>query len=158
MKKLLTAFTLLLIFACDSDKTKTTTTEISNTPHKTSVVNTFLKNPEALADFEHPIQRFKEEATKKASTIIDFNKDNLGSILKEASGSAKTYVFLVADHTLVKLTDINNTKRSGSWGLAMPLVSGYIKKKTEGMVYQEDYMNQLIGIPDGQTRIVYIFD
>ena len=38
----------------------------------------------------------------------------------------------------------------------MPKVSGYIKKGE--LQYQNDFMNNVIGLPDNQERYMYLFE
>ena len=46
--------------------------------------------------------------------------------------------------------------QSGSWGACMPYAKGYIKKGS--LIEKEDYINNIIGIPDSQLRKVYLFN
>ena len=63
---------------------------------------------------------------------------------------------IVANHTVIKITDFNDCKPSASWGTCMPMAEGYIKKGV--LQHEKDYCNNIIGLPDNQKRTLYLFD
>ena len=82
------------------------------------------------------------------------NKDNIKDALAKAK-DFKNVVITVDNHTIVKL-DVNDCKPSSAWSACMPKAEGYIKKGD--LVYQNDYANNIIGLPDGQERLLFLFD
>ncbi len=184
MKKILIILLLTTIFACNSgNKTKSETqkdnvsnikTETKNEPKKdyissiktetktnidsnSDIISKFLADISILKEVEdkNPIVLFQKLAKDKASKVLTVSKDNMKDILS----SAKKYsncVITTGDHTIVKIIDINNCKQSRSWEACMPFAKGYIKKGE--FILQEDYINNIIGIPDSQVRKAYLFD
>ena len=149
-------FAIVLLFflavACGSEKT-----DNSNTETNTNIVADFLNNETSLEDIEkgNPIVLFKEQAKEEADKVIHFSKDNIETLLSEAE-NYKYCVITTGDHTIVKITDLSDCIQSGSWGACMPVAKGYIKKKA--LVSQEDYINNIIGMPDGQDRVAFLFE
>ena len=76
-----------------------------------------------------------------------------GSALLEAQG--KTCIIIVENHTIVKFSDIKKCNYSGSWGMCMPYGEGYIQNG--GLKSTNDFINNIIGKPDAQKRVMYIF-
>lgn len=182
MKKILIIILLTAIVGCNSDtKTKNETTrktEIEtgieakgkskkdniSTPEtnkktnvKSSIISSFLSDISSLENNENqnPIVSFQEAAENDASKSLVVSKDNMENVLS----LAKDYnhcIITTEDHTIVKIDNTRDCKQSGSWGACMPFVTGYIKKGT--LVLQEDYMNNIIGLPDSKVRMAYFFD
>ena len=94
-----------------------------------------------------------EAAGKKASKTIVITKENIADALKEAQG--KNCILIVENHTIVKFSDTKNCSTSGSWGVCMPYGEGYIQNG--GLTAMKDYINNIIGKPDTQTRTLYVF-
>ena len=185
MRKILSLIVLTLFFACNSDtktdaKAKesdhsTTVTEVKKeeevktdtkpTPkpevtrtNKSALVSGFLNNISSLEDVEgkkNPIVMFQELAANEANEVISISKDNIEDVLSKAK-RYKNCVLTVKDHTIVKITDVNDCKQSGSWAACMPYATGYIKKGD--LIFQEDYINNIIGLPNSQERIAYFFN
>jgi len=147
--RLLTLFTILILATSCS---KTTEQESNNTPGIE-----FLENIKSLEnkDNKTPIITFRDFAISSADKSIKLTKKNITSALTKAK-AYKHCVIIVGMHTIVKITDLNNCKQSGSWGACMPLAEGYIKKG--GLKHQKDYINNIIGLPDSQVRIMYLFN
>lgn len=167
MKYILTALVGLLVMSCKDD-TKANKTEPSNQEVKTkqaqeksateSVASIpFLKAVKSLEvdTSNNPIEAFKTDATNQAGNVITLNKDNIKDALNEAK-RFKYAVITVANHTIVKLMDLNDCKLSGAWGVCMPKAEGYIKKGD--LIYQNDYANNIIGLPDNQERLLFLFN
>ncbi len=169
MKNILFIALVTVVFACNSEKKTNNETQENHIPKakteaKTNVnsnsvgmVSNFLLDVKALETIkgENPIALFQKLAADKASKVLTVSKDNIESILSLAK-TYKNCVITTGDHTIVKIVDINNCKPSGSWGACMPFANGYIKKGD--LMFQEDYINNIIGIPDSQVRHVYFFD
>ncbi|MCL3779634.1 hypothetical protein EMN47_04435 [Prolixibacteraceae bacterium JC049] len=101
-----------------------------------------------------PIADFNAFASEKADKVIELEKSNI----KEALVAAKefsTCVITVGKHTIVLVVDLNDCKPSGAWGACMPKGKGLIQKGE--MNEREGYINNIIGIPDGQTRKMFLF-
>lgn len=124
---------------------------------KSNIVSDFLNDVSTLKNTEegNPILLFKEYANEEADKVIEIGDDNIEDVLEEAK-EYKYCVVTVADHTIIKITDIKDCKKSTSWSANMPMAEGYIKRGA--FEYQEDYMNNIIGLPDSQTRTAYLFD
>ncbi|MAX82113.1 MAG: hypothetical protein CL843_18280 [Crocinitomicaceae bacterium] len=124
---------------------------------ETAVVTEFLQDVSSLEGQTKPIQTFVTEAEEAADKTMFVNKANI----KEVLDAAKEYAHLVivtGNHTIVSIDQegLENCRQSGSWGACMPYAEGYIKKGD--LVFQADYINNIIGIPDGQERTAYFFN
>jgi len=154
MKKLFIISTLALLFSCSAD-TEKQTKENTNSSQSTLVVN-FLNDVTSLEKQEgNQIVKFKEAVKTIAEQTITFNKENIEEVLSQAK-EYKYCVITTGDHTIIKIDDVENCKPSGSWGACMPHAKGYIKKGE--LVAKEDYINNIMGIPDSQERIMYLFN
>ncbi len=102
-----------------------------------------------------PIASVDAMAKKSAAKTISLSKDNISDALSQAK-QFKYGIIVVGEHTFVKITDFNKCNTSGSWGACMPYGEGYIKKGA--LVSQKDYINNIIGRPDGQVRTLYLFN
>ena len=148
MKKIVFVAILAVVFACN-------TKDSSKSGNK--IVSNFLKDVSWIEEEEHkfPIQHFQEVAAKQADEVVTLTKKNIKLVLEEAK-EYKDVVIVVSNHTIIKLEDINNCKQSGSWNACMPYGKGYIRKGK--FVYKEDYINNIIGRPSNEKRIVYLFN
>jgi hypothetical protein len=123
---------------------------------KSNIVNDFIadvKNLEKDTN-KNPITEFKKLADRKADEKIVFTKENISKVLSKAR-DFKHCIIATENHTLVKIENIDDCQQSGSWKTCMPTVKGYIKKSK--LNFKDDYMNNVIGTPDGQERIAYFF-
>ena len=101
------------------------------------------------------IQIVNDLAVQKAAKTISFSGENI----KDALGEAKQYkycIIIVEAHTIVKVSDFEKCSQSGSWGTCMPYGEGYIRKG--GLTGINDYINNIIGKPDSQSRMMYLFN
>lgn len=137
-----------LISACSSSNSE-------SNPSNDSIALNFVNNIESLNSVKDPIKSFIASANIASSKTSALNKENAGSVFEELS-NYKSFVVVVEDHTVVLVTNVQDCKQSGSWGACMPKGNGYIKKGE--LVYQEDYINNIIGRPDSQKRTVYFFE
>ncbi len=166
MKKIFTSILIITILSCNSgnkanndaekDNASTTKTETERGA-ELDIVSKFLVDTKTLESIKdkNPISLFQKLAETKASEVLTISKDNIKAVLS----SAKEYrncIIITGDHTIVKVTNISNCKPSASWGVCMPFAGGYIKKGE--LVFKEDYMNNIIGIPDSQVRKAYLFN
>lgn len=140
----------IAVFSCSSNETETTT--------ENAIVTSFLTDISSLEDNNakgaNPIADFIAEAKQTADKSGNLTKDNINELLV----SAKDYKYCVittGDHTIVKITDLEDCKQSGSWGACIPFAKGYIKKGD--LEKQADYMNNIIGRPDNQERLIFFF-
>ncbi|WP_298951830.1 hypothetical protein [uncultured Nonlabens sp.] len=171
MKNITLTIACLFLLGCKSEKEAevTTTVETStaipvenrNTSNssRTAVsgkMEVYLEDLKTLEDTSkgNPIEVFQELAEEYAAEKIDISKDNFAQALKTASKYKHVYI-TVKNHTIVKIKDIKNCKPSGSWATCVPYATGYIKKGA--MQYREDYANNIIGRPDTQQRVMYLF-
>lgn len=173
MNKLTILLLAFVIFSCNEDTKKTNNatpeaqTEQKEAPVKEAAKDVketkstttipFLINTKALEQdtSANPIESFKTLADTKANNKMVLTKGNI----KSALATAKNYkhaVIIVGKHTIVKVTDHANCKTSASWGACMPYTEGYVKKGV--LQAQADYANNIIGLPDAQERVMYLFN
>ncbi len=126
---------------------------------KAETLKTFLSgvmtiNPATL-DKGEPLISVAALADSLADQSMQLTKDNIGEALKEAANYANT-IIIVHPHTIVRITDLNDCRQSGAWKTCMPMGKGYIQK--QGTLHEkQDYINNIIGVPDGQSRTIYFF-
>jgi len=109
----------------------------------------------STANHSEPIITVSELASNKADKSIEITKDNIESALAEAK-SYKTSFIIVGKHTIVKITDLADCSQSNAWATCMPKGLGYIQKG--GVLNkEEDYINNIIGLPDSQKRTLFLF-
>jgi hypothetical protein len=106
-------------------------------------------------NYKTPIQTFISFANKNAKEAITITKSNIKSALKKAE-KHKYSAIVVGKHTIAKIIDFDDCSQSGKWETCMPKAEGYIKKGT--LNYKNDYINNIIGLPDSQERILYLFN
>lgn len=152
MKPFLVILALIIFTAC-SQGTKNGNTD-SMDP---SIVGEFLQNTDILenAEVKNPIASFSELADDQAIDKMDLDKKSIADLLEKAKEFSHT-VIIVEDHTIVKITDLSDCTKSTSWGACMPLCEGFIKKGD--LIKKVDYLNNIIGLPDGQKRTAYFFE
>lgn len=102
-----------------------------------------------------PIVSFKKFADTEADKSIILSKENISSSLTKAK-KYKYCIITVGTHTIIKVSDFKNCKQSGAWGTCMPIAEGYIKKGK--LKHQNDFINNIIGLPDNQERTMYLFN
>jgi len=141
---------LIFIMGCSSGPKEKTTPQ-------SGIVSNFLSDVTSLERVEgnKPIVMFQEAAQKLASKVIPISKDNVRDFLKEAR-NYKDCVIITGNHTIVKIKDLDKCKASGSWSASMPYAEGYVKKGK--LSYKQDYINNIIGMPDTQSRTAYFFN
>ncbi len=101
-----------------------------------------------------PISSINKLAYEQASKSIVLTKDNIQESLNEAK-AYKSVILTVGVHTIVVVNDLLKSKMSGSWGCKMPWGKGYIQKGS--LKFKEDFINNIIGIPDTQRRMMFLF-
>ena len=142
----------LLIFGCGNE------TNVFHEEGKIEIntVTEFLRDISSLEKDTNvnPINAFKNLANDLVDKKIVLTKDNINEVLNDCKNFSSCIV-VVENHTIVKINTLEDCQQSGSWKACMPICSGYIKKGE--LNYKEDYMNNIIGIPDGQERIAYFF-
>lgn len=116
----------------------------------------FLSDTKSLLnnDSAHAIKDLIELAETESDQRVELTKSNMEIFLKSAS-SYSSVMITVEDHTVVVFNDLENCKMSGSWASCMPFATGYIRKGK--LIFQEDYINNIIGLPDNQLRVGYLF-
>ncbi|MCH8329956.1 MAG: hypothetical protein IH946_01010 [Bacteroidetes bacterium] len=150
MKNITLLAMLTLIISCSTEEAKEDISE-------SNIVTSFLNDVTSLEkeDSKTPILKFQEIANTSADKVVAINKENITALLSEAKGY-KYCVITTGDHTIVKIEDLSNCKQSGSWAACMPYAEGYIKKGK--LIFKKDYINNIIGTPDGQKRTAYLFN
>ena len=162
MKHLAYVLILVLALSCKNNQKEKVDTKVESTTQntekdtETTTDLPFLKDIKSLEKdtSANPIETFKTKATNLATEVIKLNKDNIKDALTKAK-DFKNVVVTVGNHTIVKL-DVNDCKPSGAWSACMPKAEGYIKKGD--LAYQNDYANNIIGLPDDQERLMFLFD
>ncbi|WP_370226914.1 hypothetical protein [Mesoflavibacter sp.] len=162
MKHLAYVLILVLAFSCKDNQKEKVDTKVESTTQntekdtETTTDLSFLKDIKSLEKdtSANPIKAFKTKATNLATEVVKLNKDNIKDALTKAK-DFKNVVITVDNHTIVKL-DVNDCKPSGAWSACMPKAEGYIKKGD--LAYQNDYANNIIGLPDNQERLMFLFD
>ena len=113
-----------------------------------------LNLDDSLKESRQPIKAIAALAKRDAEKIINLQPANIAQALEEAKSYAEA-IIIVGNHTVVKITDFNDCKKSSSWKTNMPYGKGYVQNK--GLNKCADYINQLIGQPDEQPRVLYLF-
>ena len=123
---------------------------------RSPLVSRFLIDVSVLRRVEegNPISLFQELATEDAARIMNLTANNIEDVLSAAS-EYRHCVLTTENHTIVKITSLEDCVQSGSWGACMPMVQGYIKKGD--LIFREGYMNNVIGKVDEQVRTAYFF-
>lgn len=123
-----------------------------------NIMADFLEDASSITEINatRPIKALQIVADVSATAKVNLTKENIGEVLEEAK-SYKHLVIITGTHTIVKITDLEDCKQSGSWGTCMPKGEGYISK-AGALSYYDDYLNNIIGIPGSQTRTAYFFD
>ena len=147
--KFIKLFTLLILI-----------TSCSKTSKKENINTQAIEILKDIKTLEHkegktPIISFKSFADSEADKSITLSKKNITSSLIKAK-EYKHCIITVGVHTIIKILDFENCKQSGSWGTCMPIAEGYIKKGA--LKYKKDFINNIIGLPDNQERIMYLFN
>jgi len=136
----------VLLISCGSE---------TETGGQSQIVHDFLDDVHSLEKLEKPIESFIVGAEASADKIMPLDKGNVADVFEQAN-KYDHCVIVTGNHTVVLVDDFENCKSSGSWGACMPFAEGFIKKGE--LVYQEDYINNIIGRPDTQKRTVYFFE
>jgi hypothetical protein len=112
-------------------------------------------DPDKLSGSE-PISQLAKVAAEKADKIISLNKTNMAESLNEARKYSKVLI-IVGTHTLIKIKDFDDCQKSTAWDACMP--KGVCLTQKGGDFEKEtDYINNLIGLPDGQNRTMFLFN
>jgi hypothetical protein len=118
------------------------------------VDNIIQIDPDELSGSE-PISQLAKVAAEEADKTISINNTNIGQALDEARNYTKALI-IVGTHTLVKIKDFDDCQKSTAWGACMP--KGVCLTQKKGNFKKEtDYINNLIGLPDGQSRKMFLF-
>lgn len=105
---------------------------------------------------EHnPIITVDELAAEQADTTLSLTGDNVKETFNKAMEFTHV-IIVVENHTAVLVKDWENCRQSGAWGVCMPYGEGYVKRAA--LENLQDYINNIIGIPDEQERKVYLFN
>ncbi len=127
---------------------------------KIEILQNFLGNLVTIdaktANQGEPLVTVSELVAAKAAKTIELTKENIKPALETAKGY-KTALIIVGRHTIVKITGFDDCIQSGAWGTCMPKGFGYIQKSGQ-LIEKANYINNIIGVPDGQKRVMYLFD
>ncbi len=134
---------------------------VSTTLNAQSKVETLTEFLNGIISFEKaelnagtPIASISELAAAQADKTVALTKENVKEVLEQA-GAYHFVVITVGTHTIARITDLSDCIQSGSWGACMPMGEGYVQKS--GLTNKNDYLNNIIGIPNSQERNVYFF-
>ncbi len=132
--------------------------QLSNAQDDATKIQSLLKSAINFDDVElsgeTPIQSVNRIASQQADTSLVLSKENIESALRAAKGYSKG-IITVGQHTLVLVENWNNCQQSGAWGTCMPQGRGFVKKGE--MQEMSDFVNNIIGVPDGQRRTLFLF-
>ncbi|MFA9391613.1 MAG: hypothetical protein ACERKD_17520 [Prolixibacteraceae bacterium] len=149
MKKIIQLLIILLFIASSS-----------SAQSKSSELKLFFENIMVLQEDQvngvQPLVQLASILDDAAAKKIILTKENVQEALQEASKYKHT-VLLVGNHSLVKIIDLNDCIPSGAWATCMPKGNALIQKGGV-FIQRTDYINQLIGVPDGQVRTVYLLN
>lgn len=147
-------FTLLLIItvSCGDEKSKKED-QLKVHPLLAVLDDVTVLKDQTVAG-KNPIVSFNAFGKAQADKTITITKSNIKTALEEAKNYSHA-IITVKDHTIVKIKDLNNCKNSGVWATCIPFAEGYIKKGS--LNYKEDYANNIIGRPDAQERLLFLF-
>lgn len=127
---------------------------------KTAILEQFISDiitidGESL-DQQQPIITINEIAQAKADKAIEITRESIGRSLLEAK-RFKHCLISIDGHTLIRVMNFKDNSPSGAWHTAMPFCKGYIQRS--GLLYEkEDYLKNIIGRPDSQVRMMYLFN
>ena len=148
MRKIAYVALIIIALAC---------TDNSNTSDNQLIVTHFLEDVRSLerVPSKNIITDFTAEAKNMAAVEMDLNKSNIQEFLTQ--GKKYSYgVIICENHTIVRITDFEDCQQSNSWSACMPHGQGFIKKGD--LVSQKGFINNIIGTPDSQKRIGYLFE
>ncbi|MCU4164517.1 hypothetical protein [Carboxylicivirga caseinilyticus] len=120
----------------------------------TEFLDGIIKFENATIQEGTPIADIKELAAAQADKMMDLNKETVAEVL-ETANDYHFCVITVGVHTIARITDLENCQQSGSWGQCMPMSEGFVQKN--GLTDKNEYLNNIIGIPNSQERKVYFF-
>lgn len=120
----------------------------------TELLNGVIDFENAEINESRPIPSLNLVASQQADTFYVLNKENASKVLNEAK-NYKSCIITVERHTIVLVTSWDDCSQSGSWSYCMPKGVGYIQKGE--LLKKEDYIKNIIGIPDMQRRTVFLF-
>lgn len=147
-------FKTLVLFICAVAMLLLTNCSSGEKKQDTRFNGDILNMEDSLMDSRQPIKAIASLAKRDADKTINLDPENIAQALEEAKSYAEA-IIIVGNHTVVKITDFNDCKKSSSWKTNMPYGKGYVQNK--GLNKCSDYLNQLIGQPDKQTRVLYLF-
>ncbi|KAB2808616.1 hypothetical protein [Phaeocystidibacter luteus] len=164
MKKVLIALAAFAAFACsnESSDANVETIHSGETPElqesiEISLLEAFAENPAVLKSMEgNQIETLIEDAKANADQVLTFYVANAEKALEVAAGYQYAVV-VTGNHTAVRIASYDDCQQSGSWGICMPLVEGFIRKGGE-LKEEADYMNMVVGRPDDQNRKIYLLN
>ncbi|TCO10734.1 hypothetical protein [Natronoflexus pectinivorans] len=93
-------------------------------------------------------------AAQQAETTIELTKENISEAFTTGMDYANALI-IVGQHTIVKITNWSDCVASGAWDACMPKGEGLIRRGS--YTERNDYINNIIGVPDAQTRTLYLF-
>ena len=147
-------FKTLVLFICAVAMLLLTNCSSSEKKQDSRFNGDILNLDDSLMDSRQPINAIASLAKRDADKTINLDPENIAQALEEAKSYAEA-IIIVGNHTVVKITDFNDCKKSSSWKTNMPYGKGFVQNK--GLNKCSDYLNQLIGQPDKQERVLYLF-
>nr|WP_319398395.1 hypothetical protein [uncultured Carboxylicivirga sp.] len=147
--KVLKLIVLITLISATQTKAQTNADRVS------TLFSNVLDLSDAKLNADRPIANINQLAAHQADTILIVNKANA----KEVFDLAKQYkscIISVERHTVVLIESWKDCKASGSWSYCMPKGKGFIQRSGE-VSEKEDYINNIIGIPNTQRRTVFLF-
>lgn len=148
MKNIIVIALLLIALKVNAQNTKFEVLKVFVSPT--------LELSEENTDIYLPIKSINEIAIQKADSIIAISKQNIASALALSTQYKNIYI-TVDNHTIIKITDLNDTVYSGLWQVFMPKGKGYIQRN--GVLFEvNDYINNIIGNPNKYNRKMFLIN
>lgn len=127
----------------------------SNAQKLTDLLTGVINFENANVNADRPIANINQLAAQQADSMMVLTKENATDVFNEAKKYQQCIVS-VGQHTIVLVNSWTNCIQSGSWGYCMPYGDGYIQRGE--LEKKSDHINNIIGIPDSQRRMVLVFD
>lgn len=138
---------ILLMIGCSGDNSAVDSARLFNASRDIENIKSWEEH--------NPIEVFLTLATKEADEAISLNEGNMNMSIQKAN-KYENCIIVVDNHTIVRVENLKNCQASGSWKTCMPIAKGFVQKGE--LQAKEDFLNNIIGKPDLQQRMMFLFD
>jgi hypothetical protein len=137
------------------EKSVVTSKQPTNSTNSKKDITPFLNNFDHFKKNEQTsIAQFEKLAIAAADEKIALTAENIEMSIANAKNYSHAYI-LLGSYTIIEITDFKNCEFSKSWNICAPKGRSYTKKGN--LVYDADYINNLMGVPDKRSRVLYLF-